>query len=131
MISGRVSETLRYDGQRRYVSCGGHEIDCRVRIFQGPHDRVVLLSDLNDSIYSSITLHTEEIAEAVTEEFGLDRRRTLWIEHIPQDRRLGRDRDLYDLVDFTDRSTPYAHPIWTPLDRDEVALLTGESVGVA
>ena len=131
MIRSRgVAEGLRYDGEGEMESCGGRTVEYRVRIYTGPRDTVVLLSDRSDSIYSSITLHTEELAEAIACEFGLDRRQTRWIEHIPQDRRLGRDEDLYDLVHFGEYRNRFAHPIWTPLDADEVLLLIGESVAV-
>ena len=126
--SSSIAEGLKYDGEKQLTSCGGHIIDYRVRIFSGPHDTVVLLSDRSSSIYSSITLHTEEIAEATAMEFGLNRRKTRWIEHVPQDQHLGRDSDLFDLVHFGEYDVRFGHPIWTPLDRDEVALLTGSKI---
>ncbi len=106
-------------------------IACRVQIIENRWNTVVIATDLSDCEYSSITLHTEELATSLCDSFGIDHRRLLWIEHIPKDHRLGRNDDLYDLVHFDEQGATLSRPIWTPLTPEEVAVLSGQVIRTA
>ncbi len=122
-----LSHILRYDGIQRMAAYGGRTITCRLQIFENRWNTVVIATDLSDSLSASITLHTEELATMVCDRFGVEVERLLWIEHIPQDDRLERNEDLYDLVHFEGKGRTLTRPLWTPLSFEEVALLAGRS----
>ena len=120
------SARLIHDGQHRCPTYGGRTIGCRIRIIENRWNTIVVATDLSDSIYSSITLHTEELATTICDSFNIDRSRLIWIEHIPTRLDLGRKEDLYDLVHFTcDEGGFFSHPHWAPLDGEEMEVLTG------
>ena len=122
---------LRYDGQQRCSTYAGRTIEYRLKVVEGRWNTIVLATDLSDDIYSSITLHTDELATTVCATFGIDWSRLLWIEHIPANAALGRNEDLYDLVHFDEQGGGLTRPIWTPLSLDEVEMLTEGSLGDA
>ncbi|MGE3801655.1 MAG: hypothetical protein AB7H80_11595 [Candidatus Kapaibacterium sp.] len=114
-----------HDGNHRCPTYGGRTIECRIRIIENRWNTIVVATDLSDSIYSSITLHTEELATTICESFNIDRSRLIWIEHIPTKLEFGRREDLYDLVHFTcDSIGNFSHPHWSPLDKEEIEVLT-------
>lgn len=126
MISHAQRETqLIHKGHHRCRTYGGRNIDCLIRIIEHRWNTVVVATDISDDIFSSITVHTDEVATAVCNDHNLDPAHVLWIEHIPADVRFGREEDLYDLVHFTAEAGMLTKPHWTPLTEEEVYLLTG------
>ena len=116
---------LVHDGIHRCPTYGGRTIECRIRIIESRWNTIILATDLGSSIYSSITLHTEELATTICDSFNIDRSRLLWIEHIPARLDLARKENLYDLVHFDcDETGIFSHPQWLPLSQEEVVLLT-------
>lgn len=113
-----------HDGEHRCPTYSGRTIGCRIRILRTRWNTIVIATDKSDSIYSSITLHTEELAAAICDSFGISTDRLIWIEHIPTRLDLGRPDDLYDLVHFEERNGVIERPFWTPLTAEEVAVLT-------
>ena len=125
MIS-RIEDRTRliHDGYHRCPTYRGQTIRCRIRIVENRWNTVVTATDHSDSIYSSITLHTEELAAAICATFDLDIHKLLWIEHIPARADLGRPEDLYDLVHFDKSGGALTRPHWTPLTEEEMEILT-------
>lgn len=115
---------LVHDGYHRCPTYAGRTINCRIRIIEHRLNTVVIATDHSNTIQSSITLHTEELATAVCHKFDLDFSRLLWIEHIPARPDLGRDEDLFDLVHFEKNGNTISRPFWTPLTPDEIEILT-------
>lgn len=125
MISRIEDQThVIHDGYHRCPTYGGRTIGCRIRIIENRWNTIVIATDHSDSIYSSITLHTEELATTICDTFNLDSERILWIEHIPAQADLGREEDLYDLVHFEKNGGLISRPYWTPLTPEEVQILT-------
>ena len=121
----QAQNRLTHDGIHRCPTYSGRTIQCRIRIIESRWNTIVLATDLGDSIYSSITLHTEELATTICDSFNIDRSRLLWIEHIPARHDLARKENLYDLVHFScDKDGIFSHPQWAPLSEEEVLLLT-------
>ncbi len=125
MISQTIDQArIVHDGQHCCPTYGGRTIECRIRIVENRWNTIVIATDLSNSIYSSITLHTEELATTICDSLRINQETMLWIEHIPARPELGRSEDLYDLVHFQkDEQTLYS-PHWTPLTEEEVDLLT-------
>ncbi|MCA9388011.1 MAG: hypothetical protein KDD67_04040 [Ignavibacteriae bacterium] len=114
-----------HDGNHRCPTYGGRTIECRIRIIENRWNTIVVATDHSDSIYSSITLHTEELATTICDSFNIDRSRLIWIEHIPPRLEFGRREDMYDLVHFScDSTNVFSHPHWSPLDEEEIEVLT-------
>ncbi len=119
---------IRYEGHQWCPTFAGKTIEYRLKVVEGRWNTIVVATDLSDDIYSSITLHTDELATHVCDTFGIDRARLLWIEHIPSSQVLGRNEDLWDLVHFDEQGGMLTRPVWTPLSSEEVELLTGGSL---
>ena len=116
---------LVHDRYHRCPTYGGRTIRCRIRVVENHWNTIVFATDLGDSMYSSITLHTEELATTVCDVYVIDRSHLLWIEHIPARHYLARKEDLYDLVHFNcDEAGIFSYPQWFPLTEEEVTLLT-------
>lgn len=125
MISRTYDQAqIIHDGPYRCPTYGGRTIACHLRIVESRWNSIVIATDVSDSIYSSITLHTEELAATVCDAFDLNLDRLLWIEHIPARPDLGREEDLYDLVHFDKGWIGICRPYWIPLTVDEVDILT-------
>lgn len=122
----QISDTTRIlcDTRHQCPTYGGRSVECRIRIIENRWNTVVIATDLSDSLYTSITLHTEELATSVSEEYGIDQTKMLWIEHIPARSDLGRNEDLYDLVHFKREMQMLHSPQWTPLSEEEITVLT-------
>ena len=129
MIS-QISDTARIlcDTRHSCPTYGGKSVECRIRIIENKWNTVVIATDLSDSLYTSITLHTEDLATSVSEEYGIDQTKMLWIEHIPERAELGRNEDLYDLVHFKRDMQILHSPRWTPLSEEEITVLTEGAV---
>ena len=126
MISSNAQiARLDHDEVHSFPTHFGRTVRCRVRIVETRWHVVVVTSDMSEDIESSITLHTEEIASAIGDMFELaDNDRLIWIEHIPSRPGWHSKKDLYDLVHFDrDRGTLQS-PFWTPLEAEELTLLT-------
>ena len=127
MIASYIQQSGRiiHDGTHRCPTYGGRTIRCRIRIIETRWNTIVVATDLNHSLCSSITLHTEEIATTICKLFTIDRSRLVWIEHLPPRSDLAREEDLYDLVHFRhDEEGFFFHPYWSPLTGEEIEVLT-------
>jgi len=76
-------------------------------------------SPTNESI--SITNAAEFLAQQVCEQLSIDPNRLVWIEHYPAES--VREKDTFDLVQFTRRGDKFALPRWTPMGHEAAEAL--------
>ena len=120
--------TQRTDHLHSFRTPAGSKVQCRVRIYETRWNTVVLVTELGESIYSSITLYAEDIATEIVRQHKLDPKRLIWIEHLPLRDERGDYEELYDLVHFETDGNFLFQPHWTPLHPSEVEVLTGDGV---
>ncbi|MBE9224063.1 hypothetical protein IQ264_01055 [Phormidium sp. LEGE 05292] len=87
---------LDYPG---YYNCESH---CRVRIYFLPEQTIVIVSESETNEGTSVTNMAEGIATLVAYQYELDVKKTIWIEHYPEQNN-GRSSlfvESFSLVEF-------------------------------
>ena len=96
-----------------YTGFHGCECICNLEIIKN----LVIATELNENEGTSITNMAEHLATLICQEFEIEPKHLIWIEHYPV--RPGRSRQLpasYDLVQFNlDSLGTFRDPRWTPL----------------
>jgi hypothetical protein len=124
----------------------GVQAHCRLRIYREGECSLVIWSELADNRGMSVTNYAGELATKIVEQYGLEPKQTMFVEHYPAAAyREVRREESYDLVvfDWQDVDTVFnpmlwtriagervkqvaSHPQWRRLAVEEVERLTGE-----
>lgn len=121
----------RVDTEFKYKPPHHIEAHCRVRIYEGTDQTIVVISEAADNPGMSVTNASKDIATQVVRAFNLDPARTRWIEHYPQEawRYHGREEikpATYDEVFYSWRELEAREPGWQRIPLEEIEILTGE-----
>ncbi|MBD2180612.1 hypothetical protein H6S82_05490 [Planktothrix sp. FACHB-1355] len=121
-----------------YYNCESY---CRVRIYSPSEQTIVIVSESETNSGTSVTNMAEGIATLVAYHYELDVKKTIWIEHYPEQNN-GRSSlflESFSLVEFDwgcHYPFPYqreiqpiklkaSNPQWTYIDKTEVQQLLG------
>ena len=101
-----------------YTGFHGCVCICNLEIIKN----LVIATELNENEGTSITNMAEHLATLICQEFEIEPKHLIWVEHYPT--RPGGSRQLpasYDLVQFNlDSSGTFRQPRWTPLTSETV-----------
>jgi hypothetical protein len=109
---------------------------CYLRVYKLPDNvAVVIATELAENKGPSVTNSAEAWATEAVTEYGLDQRRTYFVEHYdarsyaPPRRLRDEDRETYDFVSFLwDGDRGACQPKWRPSTREEIEKLVGQSL---
>ena len=130
---------LMLDAVFDYRGYHGCPSTCRLRIFEPDTEAekekplVVIATELESNLGTSITNAAERIATAVWKLLERPENGMTWIQHYADRAFLGGRPQLkeeFDLVEFT--LTPcqaFAHPKWRPTTKTDVETIIGQELG--
>lgn len=98
-----------------FRATNGYPSSCDLTIYRAI--QLVVVSETGEGM--SVTNAAELIATEVVQQYGLDPRRMLFVEHYPEAQRPMPYGESYDLVTFTWDGARAGKPIWRHLPPDE------------